>query len=85
MKITFEAGEGRNFHGGVNYMIAEDGSIYAECKVPEGASEDYGYMTMKNAIMKQADAESLEFWYDGQEDLLEADASADCEVYTEID
>ena len=85
MKITFEAGQGRHFEGGVNYMVSEDGRIYAECLVPEGASEDYGYLTMKAEILKQADADGLTFWYDGQEDLLEADASADCEVYTEID
>ncbi len=85
MKITFEAGQGRHFEGGVNYLISEDGSIYAECLVPEGASEDFGYLTMKNAILEQAGADGLTFWYDGQEHLLEADANAPCDVYTEID
>lgn len=85
MKITFYAGEGRNFQGGVNYMVSEDGRIYAECLVPEGASDDYGYLTMKAAILKQVSGEGLEFWYDGQEHLLDSDASADCEVYTDIE
>lgn len=82
MKIQFEAGEGRRFQGGVNYMISDDGSVYAECPVPEGASEDYGYLTMKAAIT--AAGVQADFWYDGQEDALAQDASADCEVYAEI-
>lgn len=84
--ITFMAGEGRHFHGGVNYLISDDRKIYAECQVQEGCSEDYGYLTMKKAIQdKTGGAVGYTFWYDGQEEHLEADASAECEVYVEID
>lgn len=86
MKIQFEAGEGRNFSGAANYLISEDGSIYAECLVPEGASEDYGYLTMKQAILDSyTGRDSLIFWYDGQEQHLNPDASAKTKVYLDIE
>lgn len=55
--------------------------IYAEVEVPEGASEDYGYLALKQDILRQAffagiDRSQLAFWYDGQEDKLSPDASA---------
>ncbi len=89
-KVQFMAGEGRNFQGGVNYLVSDDGRIYAEVKVPEDASDDYGYLTMAYAIQEKADQIGLdlndyEFWYDGQEDSLEADADAECEVYLEVE
>lgn len=81
MTINFEAGEGRDITGGVNYMICLDNpDLYAEIAVPEGASEDYGYFALKQMIMNKAQElgidSHLEFWYDGQEDSLEPDSCA---------
>lgn len=81
-RLQFEAGTGRHFDG-VNFLQSD--GIYAEVEVPEGASEDYGYITMKQAIQKALPDAELAFWYDGQEQYLAADASADCEVYLEIE
>ena len=96
MKIQFELGEGIYFRGPVNLLInqRETGfppkSIYAECPVSEDVSDYYGYITMKKAILQEMEKRNLkinnlEFWYDGQEQFLPSDASADCEVYVEID
>lgn len=90
MKIQFEAGNGIHFTGSVNCLISEDRSLYAECQVPEGASDDYGYLTLKAALIDAVkaaggDPAELVFWYDGQEQFLNPDAAAPCEVYTEID
>lgn len=87
MNIIFEAGTGRHFPGGVNYLLSIDGKLYAECPVPDGASDDYGYLTMKNALLSayKGDPDILVWWYDGQENLLAPDASADCEVYVEVE
>ena len=93
IKIQFQAGIGNHFEGPVYYLIAAypaKEKIYAECAAPDGASDDYGYLTMKAALIKAykaagGDPESLEFWYDGQEQHLASDASADCEVYVDID
>lgn len=84
-KIQFEAGTGKHFDG-VNLLRGEaDGySIYAEIEVPEGASEDYGYITMKKAILEQLPELKADFWYDGQEQFLAEDANVDCEVYLDI-
>ena len=84
-KIQFEAGEGKHFDG-VNLLRGEaDGySIYAEVEVPEGASEDYGYLTMKRAILEKLPELKADFWYDGQEEFLAEDAEADAEVYLDI-
>lgn len=82
--VSFEAGEGRHFTGGVNYMRSQDGRIYAEIAVPDGASEDYGYLTMKNAITA-AYHDPLIFWYDGQEENLAADADVKAPVYVDIE
>lgn len=85
-RITFEAGTGRHFKGGVNFLWYEDENIriYAECPVPEGASEDYGYLTLKKAVEEWLEDNGRKapapFWYDGQESYLEQDASEDCEV-----
>ena len=90
MRIQFEAGNGIHFRGSVNMLISEDRSLYAECQVPEGASDDYGYITLKNALIDAVkdsgmDPAAIEFWYDGQERFLNSDAAAPCEVYTEVD
>lgn len=89
-KVQFMAGEGRNFQGGVNYLLSTDGRIYAEVKVPEGASDDYGYLTMVYAVQEKAnqiglDLNDYDFWYADQSDFLEADAEAECEVYLEVE
>ena len=91
-KIQFESGTGIYFNAGVNYMTGEndDVSIYAEIAVPENTTEDFGYVTMKNAIITAADKAGIDisgftFWYDGQEQHLAPDASAKASVYVEID
>jgi len=91
MKAQFEMGEGRQLNGAVNYIwYREDGySLYAEIKVPEGASEDYGYLTLKQAIQKALEEKGvtteIEWWYDGQEQFLAPDATADGDVYCEVE
>ncbi len=89
MKVQFEAGTGRFFEGGVNFLLgeSEDLTVYAEVEVPEGASEDYGYLTMKKEILSELSEEEkakVQFQYDGQEQYLADDASADCSVYYTI-
>ena len=86
-KIQFEAGTSRHGDYGVNFLMGTvAGSVlYAETALPEGASEDYGYLTLKAEILSQAEENGispsdLEFWYDGQEDALETDASAGCDI-----
>ena len=86
MKVQFEAGISRHSSECVNYLIClEDEQLYAETVVPDNASDDYGYLALKQEIIRQAteagiNPDSLEFWYDGQEDKLEPDAKADCLV-----
>lgn len=85
MKIQFEAGTSLHGDYGVNFLMSDNVVLYAEIAVPDGASDDYGYLTLKDAILQQAaaagiPADSLEFWYDGQEQYLEADAAAKGEV-----
>lgn len=86
MKIQFEAGTSRHSSESVNYLIClDDDRLYAETVVPDGASDDYGYLTLKAEILREAaemgiNADTLEFWYDGQEDKLEPDAKANCPV-----
>ena len=84
-KMQFEA----TANGNALYLFRENSKfpvIMAEVEVPEGASEDYGYLTMKEAILAHKDQipadvfERLEFQYDGQEQYLAEDASAECEV-----
>lgn len=81
--FSFEAGQGLHVSGCVNYMCCPDlhPDIYAEIEVPDDASEDYGYLFLKQEIIKQAaaagiDRSQLSFWYDGQESSLFPDASA---------
>ena len=75
-----------------NVLQAVDAGIVlrAVCPVPEGASEDYGYMALKAAVSEAYQAaggnpEDLECWYDGQEHLLAEDAAAACNVTTDVD
>lgn len=90
MKLQFFAGEGKHF-GSVNYIIGESQEIdiYGEIEVPEGASEDYGFLAIKGAILKALEKmgkePELSWPYEGQEDCLAADASAKAPVYVEID
>lgn len=82
IRLQFEAGNGVNILDGEDENLA----IYAEVKVPEGASEDYGYLTMKKEIEKRLPAGvEVSYWYDGQEQYLAPDAAADAEVYVEIE
>lgn len=85
IRINFEAGFSRNDAYVVNFMVPAPGAnspdLYAEIPVPEGAEEDYGYLALKQDILRQASAqnipvEALSFWYDGQEDLLSPAARA---------
>lgn len=88
MKIQFEAGISRHGNAPVNYLIGidqecPDTTLYAEITVPEGASEDYGYLALKAEVQKQAAAAGiadLEFWYDNQEQYLAPDAAAQGEI-----
>lgn len=86
MKMYFYGGEGRHFPGGVNYLISNDHSIYAEVAVPEGASEDYGYLDMKGAILHELEKKgiALDIEWPYEEDLPEV-ADPDCEVFVDID
>ena len=91
MKIEFFGGEGRQY-ADVNYLISSDHvdgepSIYAEVSIPYGASDEYGYLTMKQAIISKISketAQSLEWFYDDSEDLPD-DADAACDVFVDID
>lgn len=83
-RMQFMAGEGRNFEGSVNYIIGN--GYYAEISVPDGASEDYGYLTLKQALIERCpETADYDWWYDGQEDKLAEDAGADKEVYIDND
>ena len=88
MEMQFLGGEGRRFKS-VNYMICKDGdvSIYAEVEVPENASEDYGYLTMKDEILRRLpeDVANSIVWFYDNDDCLEDDARANCDVFVDID
>ena len=90
MKLQFLAGEGKEF-GSVNYVIGKSPKIdiYGEIEVPGGASDDYGFLAIKAAILqaleKMGKEPELAWPYEGQEDCLAADASAKAPVYVEID
>ena len=86
MHFQFEAAE----NGNILWGQAEDGfKITASVEVPEDASEDYGYLTMKSAIMteldlREIDTEEISFWYDGQEQYLNEDADAEADVLIDV-
>ena len=70
-----------------NALYSLDGTIRAIVRVPEGASDDYGYITMKRAILDayHGNPADLVFWYDGQEQYLDPDAAAPCDVQLDIE
>lgn len=77
--VSFEAGDGIDIHGGVNFMLNKKLDLYAEIGVPDGAAEDYGYLNLKNEIIRQAksagiDPDTLHFLYDGKEKYLSRQA-----------
>ena len=96
MMIQFFGGEGRCYKS-VNYLIGEDRekgiSIYAEVEIPEDISDDYdltidyGYLTMKKAIIQCLPAEVMEQieWFYDNDKYLPEDASADCDVFVDCD
>lgn len=88
MEMQFFGGEGRRFKS-VNYMICKDGdvSIYAEVEAPENASEDYGYLAMKDELIRNLpeDVANSIVWFYDNDDCLEDDARADCDVFVDID
>ncbi len=58
-----------------NILHTLDNTIRATVAVPDYATDDYGYMAMKNAILAAYHGtEDLVFWYDGQETTLNPDA-----------
>lgn len=82
MLFQFEASP----EGNILWAENDEVMIKATVEVPEGASEDYGYLAMKQAIQKVLESEGLEasFWYDGQEQYLADDAS-DGDVQIDIE
>lgn len=86
MNFQFEAANGGNVLRGE----AEDGfRITAFVVVPGDVSNDYGYLTMKTAIMEELDmreipTEQIHFPYDGQEQHLMVDASVGTDVVIDI-
>ena len=84
-EVNFEAGTGRFGPEPVNFMVCIGHHLYAEIVVPDGASDDYGYLNLKDEIIKQAAADGipekdLKFWYDGQEQFLAQDACVEARV-----
>ena len=73
MKMQFEA------DGTMNVLWGEDDNkkIVAEIEVIPGASEDYGYITMVDALERTFPNMEFEFPYDGQEQYLAGDAECD--------
>lgn len=92
INVMFSAGEGREFVGGCNWLMSDDRKIYAEVELPadattENTEEDFGYLTMMEAIREKVPAEVLanyEFFY-GPDFEFSADASADARVYVEYE
>lgn len=85
MRFQFEATD----NGNVLWGQMNDGfRITASIEVPNEASEDYGYLTMKKAILEEITARELDvdatFPYDGQEQFLEDDAKADVRVELDV-
>lgn len=81
MRMQFEAA------GDVNILWGEDEDmkITAEIDIIPDCSEDFGYITMKKAILERFPEKEFDFFYDGQEQYLAADASADGEVRIDIE
>lgn len=72
LQFQFEASP----EGNILWAENDEIRIKASVAVPDGASEDYGYITMKRAIREVLKEKGLtaSFWYDGQEKFLDADA-----------
>ena len=51
-EVNFEAGTGRFGPEPVNFMVCIGHHLYAEIVVPDGASDDYGYLNLKDEIIK---------------------------------
>lgn len=84
LKFQFEATEDGNVLWAENDII----KVVATCKVPEGASEDYGYISLKNKIIKSIHNRNygmVFFPYDEQEDKLADDSRADVDVDINIE
>lgn len=81
MKMQFEA----NPDGNILWGEDAEMKIMACIEVPDGASEDYGYLTMKKAIVAACPEKKFDFWYDGQEDLLADDADVDASVDLDVE
>lgn len=81
IEMQFEASPDGNILWGEDDEV----KIVATIEVPEGASEDYGYMTMKKAILAAFPDRRFVFWYDDQEHLLEEDANADVHVDLDVE
>ncbi len=76
--------------GNVLRAETENSIIKATCEVPEGASEEYGYLTLKKAILDEIGALGLELVFLYEENSIpgtpfEEDASADADVDLFID
>ena len=73
LQFQFEASP----EGNILWAENDDVRIKAVVEVPEGASEDYGYLAMKREIKKVLEEKGLtaSFWYDGQEQYLAEDAN----------
>lgn len=74
VKFQFEAAE----DGNILWGDGRNFSIRASVNVPDGASEDYGYLAMKWAILNsltEKEQKTVTFWYDGQERYLAKDAT----------
>lgn len=89
MNVQFLTGSGRHYRN-VNYLIGDNDllSLYAEVEVPDKASDDYGYITMKNALsslLSDDELKEISWQYDGQEQFLADDASVECNVYATVD
>ena len=83
--ISFNAGENGNYFFGES----EDVKIFAEIEVPEDASEDYGYIDLKEAVIAKLtelgiSLDEISFQYDGQEKYLAEDARTGEDVYVEV-
>lgn len=81
MEMQFEATPDGNILWGEDAEMR----IMACVAVPDGASEDYGYLTMKKAILAKCPGKKFDFPYDGQEQYLEEDASAEAPVDLDIE
>lgn len=67
-----------------------DRYIVAYCPAPDDASEMYGYLTLKRAIISDLEAhgysaDNITWHWESADIDLPADASADCDVTLDID